>query len=218
MAARRDTVERPAFIPTRRPAPAAVQEVAKPKMPRGQFTLTGTAVVDQKQIAFLRETAGGKARSVRAGETINGVVVAEVKAGSRQADARRRERGAAAESRRGSAPDDPATAARRARRARSRGSATAPPAGRRPADRRGHRGADGFRCIDPRAAPRCARCADSAAGSGGSRRRTGPAAARTCRARRARGAAAVHAHRRRQPPRPIPAWNDVYRRMQQPRR
>jgi general secretion pathway protein N len=79
VAARRDTVERPAFIPTRRPAPAAVQEVPKPKMPRGQFTLTGTAVVDQKQIAFLRETAGGKARSVRAGETINGVVVAEVK-------------------------------------------------------------------------------------------------------------------------------------------
>jgi general secretion pathway protein N len=80
IAARRDTVERPAFVPTRRPAPPAVQEVAKPKMPRGQFTLTGTAVVDQKQIAFLRETAGGKARSVRAGETINGVVVAEVKA------------------------------------------------------------------------------------------------------------------------------------------
>jgi general secretion pathway protein N len=79
LAARRDTVERPAFVPTRRPAPAPVQDVPKPKMPRGQFTLTGTAVVDQKQIAFLRETAGGKARTVRAGETINGVVVAEVK-------------------------------------------------------------------------------------------------------------------------------------------
>jgi len=79
IASRRDTVERPAFVPTRRPAPAAVQESPKPKMARNQFTLTGTAVVDQKQIAFLRETAGGKARTVRAGESINGVVVAEVK-------------------------------------------------------------------------------------------------------------------------------------------
>ena len=80
IASRRDTIERPAFVPTRRPAPAAVQEAPKPRMPRNQFTLTGTAVVDQKQIAFLRETAGGKARTVRAGESINGVVVAEVKA------------------------------------------------------------------------------------------------------------------------------------------
>jgi len=79
LAARRETVERPAFVPTRRPAPAAVQETPKPKMPRGQFTLTGTAVVDQKQIAFLRETAGGKARTVRSGESINGVVVSEIK-------------------------------------------------------------------------------------------------------------------------------------------
>ena len=79
LAVRRDTVERPAFVPTRRPAPTPVQEAPKPRMPRGQFTLTGTAVVDQKQIAFLRETSGGKARTVRAGETINGVVVAEVK-------------------------------------------------------------------------------------------------------------------------------------------
>ena len=79
IASRRETVERPAFVPTRRPAPAAVQEAPRPKMPRNQFTLTGTAVVDQKQIAFLRETAGGKARTVRAGESINGVVVAEVK-------------------------------------------------------------------------------------------------------------------------------------------
>ena len=80
LGARRETVERPAFVPTRRPAPAPVQDAPKAKMPKGQFTLTGTAIVDQKHIAFLRETAGGKSRSVRAGETINGVVVAEVKA------------------------------------------------------------------------------------------------------------------------------------------
>jgi hypothetical protein len=79
VAGSRETVERPAFVPTRRPAPAPVQEVPKPRMARNQFTLTGTAVVDQKQIAFLREIQGGKARTVRAGETINGVTVTEIK-------------------------------------------------------------------------------------------------------------------------------------------
>jgi hypothetical protein len=78
LAARRETVERPPFVPTRRPAPAPAQEAAKPRMQKGQFTLTGTAVVDQKAIAFLRETQNGKARSVRAGETINGLTVVEV--------------------------------------------------------------------------------------------------------------------------------------------
>jgi len=79
---RQQTVERPVFVPTRRPAPPAVpaaQEAAKPRMQKGQFVLTGTAVVEQKSVAFLRETAGGKSRSVRVGETINGLVVAEVK-------------------------------------------------------------------------------------------------------------------------------------------
>ena len=79
---RQQTVERPVFVPTRRPAPPAVptaQEAAKPRMQKGQFVLTGTAVVERKSIAFLRESAGGKARSVRVGETINGLLVAEVK-------------------------------------------------------------------------------------------------------------------------------------------
>ena len=48
-------------------------------MQKGQFVLTGTAVVEQKSVAFLRESAGGKSRSVRVGETINGLLVAEVK-------------------------------------------------------------------------------------------------------------------------------------------
>ena len=79
---RQQTVERPVFVPTRRPAPPALataQEAAKPRMQKGQFVLTGTAVVEQKSVAFLRESAGGKSRSVRVGETINGLVVAEVK-------------------------------------------------------------------------------------------------------------------------------------------
>lgn len=79
--ARRETVDRPAFVPTRRPSPPPVPPAAAaPKMQRGQFMLTGTAVVDDKSIAFLKESAGGKARTVRTGETINGMTVAEVKA------------------------------------------------------------------------------------------------------------------------------------------
>jgi len=80
--ARQQTVERPVFVPTRRPAPPPVpvaQEAAKPRMQKGQFVLTGTAVVEQKSVAFLREAAGGKARTVRVGETVNGLLVAEVK-------------------------------------------------------------------------------------------------------------------------------------------
>ena len=77
--ARRETVERTLFNPTRRPAPAPVVEAQKPRMQRGQFALTGTLVIDGKSTAFLREVNGGKARRVKQGETINGLTVAEVK-------------------------------------------------------------------------------------------------------------------------------------------
>jgi hypothetical protein len=60
----KDAVERTLFNPTRRPAPAGVRRVAKPKMQRGQFTLAGTIVVDGKTTAFLKETNGGKPRRV----------------------------------------------------------------------------------------------------------------------------------------------------------
>jgi hypothetical protein len=77
--ARKDTVDRVLFNPTRRPAPPATQTAAGPStMKRGQFTLTGTTVVGSTATAFLREVAGGKARSVRKGETLNGMTVAEV--------------------------------------------------------------------------------------------------------------------------------------------
>ena len=77
---RRETVERPAFVPTRRPAPppASTTEPPKPKLQRGQFLLTGTAVVDNTAIAFLREASTGKSRTVRKGDTINGMTVTEV--------------------------------------------------------------------------------------------------------------------------------------------
>lgn len=76
----RDIVERALFNPTRRPAPAAVAEVAKPRLQRGQFALAGTLMVDGKATAYLRENAGGKSRRVGKGETINGMVVSEITA------------------------------------------------------------------------------------------------------------------------------------------
>ncbi|MEO5700063.1 MAG: hypothetical protein ABIR61_06165 [Casimicrobiaceae bacterium] len=74
-----ETVERPLFVPTRRPAPTPTQEVPKATMPKGQFALTGTTVVDGKGTAFLREVKGGKFRRVQKGDTINGMLVSEVK-------------------------------------------------------------------------------------------------------------------------------------------
>jgi hypothetical protein len=77
---RAETVNRSLFNPTRRPAPAAVAEAAKSQMQRGQFVLTGTSLPGERAIAFLKELPGGKARTVRQGEQINGMLVAEVKA------------------------------------------------------------------------------------------------------------------------------------------
>ena len=78
--ARRETVDRVLFNPTRRPAPPASQAAgAASAMKRGQYTLTGTTVVGNVATAFLREVNGGKSRSVHQGETRNGVLVAEVR-------------------------------------------------------------------------------------------------------------------------------------------
>jgi hypothetical protein len=79
--ARRETVDRTLFNPTRRPAPAAPPAAAAAAaMARGTFTLTGTTVVDGKATAFLREVNGGKVRRVQKGETVNGMLVEDVKA------------------------------------------------------------------------------------------------------------------------------------------
>ena len=73
------TVERPLFNASRRPAPSAAGEGAKPAIQRGQFLLTGTMITDKGAVAFLKEATGtGKARSVKKGDSINGMLVAEV--------------------------------------------------------------------------------------------------------------------------------------------
>ena len=79
LAARGETTSRTLFNPTRRPAPPVVAEAPKPTLKRGQFTLTGTLIVDGRSSAVLREVAGGKSRRVLQGESINGMLVAEVK-------------------------------------------------------------------------------------------------------------------------------------------
>jgi hypothetical protein len=76
---RRETIERTLFNPTRRPAPPQTVTAATPKLQTGQFVLTGTTVIDQKATALLREVNGGRSRRVQQGETINGMLVAEVR-------------------------------------------------------------------------------------------------------------------------------------------
>jgi hypothetical protein len=78
--ARSESVSRTLFNPTRRPAPSAAQEGGAQRLKSGQFALTGTMLVDGKNIALLREISVNKPRRVKAGETINGMKVAEVKA------------------------------------------------------------------------------------------------------------------------------------------
>ena len=78
--ARRETVERALFNPTRRPAPPATQTAqAAPPAAHGEYTLTGTTVVGNVATAFLREVKGGKSHTVHKGETLNGVLVADVR-------------------------------------------------------------------------------------------------------------------------------------------
>ena len=74
-----ETVDRTLFNPTRRPAPpATVSGESERKFQAGQFVLTGTTLAGDRSIAFLKEVAGGKARTVRKGDKINGMLVAEV--------------------------------------------------------------------------------------------------------------------------------------------
>ena len=67
IASHTETVDRTLFNPTRRPAPVAVVEAAKPRIQRGQYALTGTTVAGDRSLAFLKETNGGKARTVKTG-------------------------------------------------------------------------------------------------------------------------------------------------------
>ncbi len=73
-----ETVNRTLFIATRRAAPALAGEGGPRVLKAGQFLLVGTAMSGNQNIAFLKEVAGGKSRTVRQGETVNGMLVASV--------------------------------------------------------------------------------------------------------------------------------------------
>jgi hypothetical protein len=76
----RETVERPLFVATRRPAPAGSgTQVA---MKKGQFRLAGTTVSEQSSVAFLFETSNNKTHRINKGADINGMTVASVSATS----------------------------------------------------------------------------------------------------------------------------------------
>ena len=79
-AARKETVDRVLFNPTRRPAPPAEQAAGGPSaIPHGAYTLTGTTIAGGVATAMLRDAKTGKSRIVRQGEKLDGVLVAEVK-------------------------------------------------------------------------------------------------------------------------------------------
>jgi len=68
----KETVERPLFISTRRPAPEGTA-VAVASMKKGQYKLTGTSINSTMTVAFLVETASGKSlRANKGGEVGQG--------------------------------------------------------------------------------------------------------------------------------------------------
>ena len=68
----KETVERPLFIPTRRPAPEGTA-LAAGSMKKGQYKLTGTSINSTMTVAYLVETASGKAlRALKGAEVGQG--------------------------------------------------------------------------------------------------------------------------------------------------
>jgi type IV secretory pathway VirB10-like protein len=190
-------------------------------MQKGQFVLTGTAVVEQKSIAFLRESAGGKSRSVRVGETINGLLVAEV-----QPDRVRLTMGDDSEELVLKVAAGPRTTTQPAPPSVPGAVPVpgAPTAGRAGGPAAGPKATDG--AVPTAATPDQAAAAPAAAGSAETslleRRRAARAAQAAAEAAaRAGQAGAPSAPATATPAAPAAGdagWSDVYRRMQQPRR
>jgi hypothetical protein len=71
-----ETVARPLFIATRRPAPAAPTVAGN--MTKGQFILQGVIAVGEQRIALLREKSSGKVHRVERGKEISGMTLSVV--------------------------------------------------------------------------------------------------------------------------------------------
>ncbi|HEX4782421.1 MAG TPA: hypothetical protein VH301_16805 [Usitatibacter sp.] len=72
-----ETVARPLFIPTRRPAPEA-PNAGRTAFQKGQFVLQGVIAVGSQRIAMLREKSSGKIHRVEAGNDVNGIKVSQI--------------------------------------------------------------------------------------------------------------------------------------------
>jgi len=72
-----ESVARPLFTPTRRPAPTQTVAAA-PAFNRGQFQLLGVIIVGNTKTAMLREKASGKVHRVETGREVNGIKVASI--------------------------------------------------------------------------------------------------------------------------------------------
>ncbi|MEI6738334.1 MAG: hypothetical protein WCL29_07650, partial [Pseudomonadota bacterium] len=75
----KETVERPLFISTRRPAPQG-SSTSQTAMKKGQFKLTGTTVSAGISVAYLFEAATNKTHYINMGNDINGIKVERVDA------------------------------------------------------------------------------------------------------------------------------------------
>jgi hypothetical protein len=76
---RKETVDRPLFVPTRRPAPQTDAAEKEPsRIERGLFVLSGTALQGQTRIAFLRNAKDNKPKTVRVGDVVEGMNVAVI--------------------------------------------------------------------------------------------------------------------------------------------
>jgi len=70
-----ETVARPLWVPTRRPAPEAP---ASANVQRGQYILQGVIVVGDNRVAMLREKSSGKVHRVEAGKDFNGIKIVAI--------------------------------------------------------------------------------------------------------------------------------------------
>jgi len=204
IASMRATVDRPLFNATRRPAPPAAEVAAKSAIQRGQFVLTGTMIVDNVAVAFLKEAGGaGKSRAVRKGEAIGGMLVAAV-----EPDRVRLTLGDDAEELELKVQKGPKTTVQPAETA----PAPAPQSARPPAGAGGAGGAP----AQPAGDPSRARGQGTSGPPGSTAEQNLRQNRRNARAAEARANGAQQDNGD-QPPRIPGSWDNVYRNMQQPR-
>lgn len=76
-----ETVNRPLFVVTRRPAPPPPPPTPpKPVMQKGQYILLGVTIAGDISVALLKEKGSGKTLRVAKGKEINGITLEKVEA------------------------------------------------------------------------------------------------------------------------------------------